>query len=303
MIMKKLLIGCIVAVSSLIAFSGCDQDKVLYSGPNYLMFSDTLYTYAVQETNEIFNVPVSATVPADYDRTFGVEVIDKESNAVEGKHYKILSNTVTIKAGELSTNVAVEGIYKNMDISDSLGFALRLIIPETEQWSLYKNEAKVVMQKIRPFDIKNFKGYCKVTSTYLSSDYYPHKVDLRLVTSDVVKGKDNTIVVHGLYFDGYDMEITFNRKDVLEPLVEMEEQICGSTGEAFNTVHGDGKLRLNQPTAYTSYFSTNENFVLQYVTMSVNNKDGSYYGTVGTFVNILEWISEAEAEKLKEQGY
>ena len=301
--MKKLLIGCMAAVAALIAFSGCDQDKVVYSGPNYLMFSDTLYTYAVQETNEIFNVPVSATVPADYDRTFGVEVIDKESNAVEGKHYKILSNTVTIKAGEMSTDVKVQGLYKNIGITDSLGFALRLVIPDTEQWSLYKNEAKVVMQKICPFDIKNFKGYCKVTSSYLSSDYYPKKVDLRLVTSDIVEGKDNTIVVHGLYFDGYDMEIKFNRKDVLEPLVEMEEQICGSTGEAFNTIHGDGKLRLNQPTAYTSFYSTNENFILQYVTMSVNNKDGSYYGTVGTFVNVLEWISEAEAEKLKEQGY
>ena len=301
--MKKLLIGCMAAVAALIAFSGCDQDKVVYSGPNYLMFSDTLYTYAVQETNEIFNVPVSATVPADYDRTFGVEVIDKESNAVEGKHYKILSNTVTIKAGEMSTDVKVQGLYKNIGITDSLGFALRLVIPDTEQWSLYKNEAKVVMQKICPFDIKNFKGYCKVTSSYLSSDYYPKKVDLRLVTSDIVEGKENTIVVHGLYFDGYDMEIKFNRKDVLEPLVEMEEQICGSTGEAFNTIHGNGKLRLNQPTAYTSFYSTNENFILQYVTMSVNNKDGSYYGTVGTFVNVLEWISEAEAEKLKEQGY
>ena len=301
--MKKLLIGCMAAVAALIAFSGCDQDKVVYSGPNYLMFSDTLYTYAVQETNEIFNVPVSATVPANYDRTFGVEVIDKESNAVEGKHYKILSNTVTIKAGEMSTDVKVQGLYKNIGITDSLGFALRLVIPDTEQWSLYKNEAKVVMQKICPFDIKNFKGYCKVTSNYLSSDYYPKKVDLRLVTSDIVEGKENTIVVHGLYFDGYDMEIKFNRKDVLEPLVEMEEQICGSTGEAFNTIHGDGKLRLNQPTAYTSFYSTNENFILQYVTMSVNNKDGSYYGTVGTFVNVLEWISEAEAEKLKEQGY
>lgn len=301
--MKKLLIGCMAAVAALIAFSGCDQDKVVYSGPNYLMFSDTLYTYAVQETNEIFNVPVSATVPANYDRTFGVEVIDKESNAVEGKHYKILSNTVTIKAGEMSTDVKVQGLYKNIGITDSLGFALRLVIPDTEQWSLYKNEAKVVMQKIYPFDIKNFKGYCKVTSSYLSSDYYPKKVDLRLVTSDIVEGKENTIVVHGLYFDGYDMEIKFNRKDVLEPLVEMEEQICGSTGEAFNTIHGDGKLRLNQPTAYTSFYSTNENFILQYVTMSVNNKDGSYYGTVGTFVNVLEWISEAEAEKLKEQGY
>ena len=301
--MKKLLIGCMAAVAALIAFSGCDQDKVVYSGPNYLMFSDTLYTYAVQETNEIFNVPVSATVPADYDRTFGVEVIDKESNAVEGKHYKILSNTVTIKAGEMSTDVKVQGLYKNIGITDSLRFALRLVIPDTEQWSLYKNEAKVVMQKICPFDIKNFKGYCKVTSSYLSSDYYPKKVDLRLVTSDIVEGKENTIVVHGLYFDGYDMEIKFNRKDVLGPLVEMEEQICGSTGEAFNTIHGDGKLRLNQPTAYTSFYSTNENFILQYVTMSVNNKDGSYYGTVGTFVNVLEWISEAEAEKLKEQGY
>lgn len=301
--MKKLLIGCMAAVAALIAFSGCDQDKVVYSGPNYLMFSDTLYTYAVQETNEIFNVPVSATVPADYDRTFGVEVIDKESNAVEGKHYKILSNTVTIKAGEMSTDVKVQGLYKNIGITDSLGFALRLVIPDTEQWSLYKNEAKVVMQKICPFDIKNFKGYCKVTSSYLSSDYYPKKVDLRLVTSDIVEGKENTIVVHDLYFDGYDMEIKFNRKDVWEPLVEMEEQICGSTGEAFNTIHGDGKLRLNQPTAYTSFYSTNENFILQYVTMSVNNKDGSYYGTVGTFVNVLEWISEAEAEKLKEQGY
>ena len=301
--MKKLLIGCMAAVAALIAFSGCDQDKVVYSGPNYLMFSDTLYTYAVQETNEIFNVPVSATVPADYDRTFGVEVIDKESNAVEGKHYKILSNTVTIKAGEMSTDVKVQGLYKNIGITDSLGFALRLVIPDTEQWSLYKNEAKVVMQKICPFEIKHFKGYCKVTSSYLSSDYYPKKVDLRLVTSDIVEGKENTIVVHDLYFDGYDMEIKFNRKDVLEPLVEMEEQICGSTGEAFNTIHGDGKLRLNQPTAYTSFYSTNENFILQYVTMSVNNKDGSYYGTVGTFVNVLEWISEAEAEKLKEQGY
>ncbi len=301
--MKKLLLGCIAVVAALIALSGCDQDKVVYNGASYLMFSDTLYTYAVQEANEVFNVPVSATRTVDYDRILAVEVIDRKSNAVEGKHYKILSNTVTIKAGEMSTNVEVQGNYKNIGIADSLGFALRLVIPETEQWSVYGNETKVVLQKVCPFDIKNFTGYCKITSSYLSSDYYPKNVDLRLVTSDVVEGKENTIVIHDLYFDGYDMEISFNRDDVLEPLVEMEEQICGTTSEAFSTIHGDGKLRLNQPTAYTSFYSTNENFIFQYVTMSVNNKDGSYYGTVGTFANIIEWISEAEAEKLKEQGY
>ncbi|MBS1443213.1 MAG: DUF4984 domain-containing protein, partial [Prevotella sp.] len=39
------------------------------------------------------------------------------------------------------------------------------------------------------------------------------------------------------------------------------------------------------------------------VTMSVYNKDGSKFGTVGTFITMYEWISDAEAEKLKEQGY
>lgn len=68
----------------------------------------------------------------------------------------------------------------------------------------------------------------------------------------------------GLYYDGYDTEITFNREDVQEPLVEMDEQLCASTATAFGTIYGDGKLLMNQPTAYTSYFSTNENFVLQY---------------------------------------
>ena len=134
--MKKLLFGCITAVAALIALVGCEQDKVVYSGPNYLMFSDTLYQYGVQESNEIFNVPVSATVPADYDRTFAVEILDKKSNAVEGKHYKLLSNTVTIKAGEMAANVEVQGNYESIEPTDSLGFALHLIIPESNEWEM-----------------------------------------------------------------------------------------------------------------------------------------------------------------------
>ena len=158
--MKKLLFGCITAVAALIALVGCEQDKVVYSGPNYLMFSDTLYQYGVQESNEIFNVPVSATVPADYDRTFAVEILDKKSNAVEGKHYKLLSNTVTIKAGEMAANVEVQGNYESIEPTDSLGFALHLIIPESNEWEMYGTETKVVLQKVCPFDINNFTGYC-----------------------------------------------------------------------------------------------------------------------------------------------
>ena len=138
--MKKIMMGCLAAVAALIALVSCSQDYTTYAGPSHIMFSDTLYQYAVQESNEVFNVPVSATEKADYDRTFGVEVVDKQSNAIEGKHYRILNNTVTIKAGEMVGNVKVQGIYDNIGKTDSLGFTLKLVIPEKYNWTdLYKD--------------------------------------------------------------------------------------------------------------------------------------------------------------------
>lgn len=223
-------------MAALISLVGCEQDRVVYGGPNYLMFSDTIYYCPVQETNEIFNVPVSATETADRDRTFAVEVIDKKSNAVEGKHYKILSNTVTIKAGERAANVEVEGLYENIGINDSLGFALRLIIPENDRWDMYGTETKVVLRKICPFDINDFTGHCKVTSSYFGE--FMQDVDMRLITSEVVEGEENTIVLRGYYYDGYDIKIKFTRNKVLDPLIEMKQQLCASTGEAFGTIHG-----------------------------------------------------------------
>lgn len=41
--MKKLLMGCMAALAALISLVGCEQDRVVYGGSNYLMFSDTIY--------------------------------------------------------------------------------------------------------------------------------------------------------------------------------------------------------------------------------------------------------------------
>ena len=166
---------------------------------------------------------------------------------------------------------------------------------------MYGTEAKVVLRKVCPFDINDFTGHCKVTSSYFGE--FMNDVDLRLITSEVVEGEENTIVLRGYYYDGYDIKIKFTRNKVLDPLIEMKQQLCASTGEAFGTIHGNGKLLMSQPTQYVSYYSTCEKFIFQYTTLSVDNKDGSLYGVVGTFGNIIEWISEAEWEKLKEQGY
>ena len=298
--MRKIFIGFLAVSAIIIGLTGCEQKRVSYNGPSYLMFSDTLYDYPVQETNEVFKVPVSTTKTVDYDRTFAVEIIDKESNAIEGKHYKLLNNTVVIKAGKMTADVEVQGIYENIAATDSLGFSMRLILPEETEWDLYGKGAKVVLHKTCPFDINNFKGYCKVTSTYLLEF---KQSSTRLIKTELSQDEDNTVILKDLYYDGYDVKLKFKTGDVYRPYITMEDCVCASTSDAFGTIYGDGKLMMSQPTNYVSYYNTCEKFVLQYVTLSVYNKDKTLYGTVGTYLNILEWISDAEAEDMIQQGY
>lgn len=298
--MRKIFIGFLAVSAIIIGLTGCEQKRVSYNGPSYLMFSDTLYDYPVQETNEVFKVPVSTTKAVDYDRTFAVEIIDKESNAIEGKDYKLLNNTVVIKAGKMTADVEVQGIYENIAATDSLGFSMRLILPEETEWDLYGKGAKVVLHKTCPFDINNFKGYCKVTSTYLLEFM---QSSTRLIKTELSQDEDNTVILKDLYYDGYDVKLKFKTGDVYRPYITMEDCVCASTSDAFGTIYGDGKLMMSQPTNYVSYYNTCEKFVLQYVTLSVYNKDKTLYGTVGTYLNILEWISDAEAEDMIQQGY
>lgn len=298
--MKRKFIGIFAVCTLLLTMIGCDEERTIYSGPNYIMFSDSLYVLPVQNNEELFDIPVSATQTCSYDRTLAVEILDKSSNAIEGIHYELASNTVTIKAGEHVANVRVRGIYDNIEIGDSLGFALRLVTKEDTQWELYGIDANVLLQKTCPFNIYDFEGYCVVNSTYL---YDYTVVDKRLTYAVVDTAEENTLIIKDYFYDGYDVKVKFTTDDLLNPLIEMEEQVFGPTTEAFGTIYGDGKIRMSQPTYYASYYSSCEQFIYQYMTLFVMNKNGSLYGTVGTFINAVKWISDDEAEKLMREGY
>ena len=270
------------------------------SFPNYIYFSDTLYVLPIVDDKEYHNIPVVATKSCDYDRTVAVEIVDAGSNAIEGRHYSLESNSVTIKAGELVGNLRVRGYHSNIDVYDSLGIKLNLIVPEDLQWDMYGTEANVVLKKACKFDINAFTGYCVLTSTYIIN--YMTNIDMRLVKSEIDPENENTIIIRDYFFDGYDVRITFKPDDILNPLIEMEDQVFGSTSDAFGTLYGDGIIRMYQPTAYTSYFSSCEKFIFQYMTLYVPGM-AEDANTVGTFVNAVEWISDDEAEKLKREGY
>ena len=59
------------------SLAGCKERYVTYEDAEYVMFADTMATYPVQKDVEYFSIPVVSTVTRDYDRTFGVEIIDK----------------------------------------------------------------------------------------------------------------------------------------------------------------------------------------------------------------------------------
>jgi hypothetical protein len=268
------------------------------------MFADTLSVLGVENSEDYFDVYISATRPMDKDLTLAVEVIEQESSAIEGVHYVIESNTVTLKAGELATSVRIRGIYENLavDVENLPELKLHLISPEDSHWNLYEGlETTVLLQKVCPFDIHTFTGYAMVTSTFLYN--YVGSYNRLIETSvDTTDAERKTIIMHDYLYDGYDVKIRFTTDDTLNPLIEMDDQPMATTGEAFGTIYGDGMLHLYQPSSMVSYYSSCEKFILQYITIWVPGMEAGT-NTVGTFVNAVEWISDDEARILKQQGY
>lgn len=300
--MRKINYGLMSMLALLMcAITSCgDAERPSYDGPNYILFSDTLTVLAVQNNEEVFDIPVAATEACSYDRTVAVEVIDKKSNAIEGKHYTIESNTITIKAGERAANVRIRGNYDAIAATDSLGLTLRLLTQKADQWDLYDKsyEAKVILQKCCPFDINLFNGYAVLTSTYMQ-EFMPN-VDNRLIKAVIDPEEENTVIMKDFFYDRYDVKIRFTTNDILNPLIEMDEQTFASTAEAFGTNYGDGYLHLYQPSSGVSYYSTCEQFIFQYFTLYVPGMAGN--NVVGTFASAIEWVSADEAKRLYLEG-
>lgn len=285
----------IAIIAIALSLFACKSEYATYNGPDYIMFSEENYDLGVLSDEEWFEIPVSATRKSDSDRRIGVEVVAERSNAINGLHYTLESNTLIIPRGELTTSLRIKGCPDNIAVTDSLGIALRLVIDKENVWEEYGIESNLRLHKCCPVDLDLFTGYAKLTSTWIMQ--YMGS-DARLVRTERDANDENVIVIKDMYYEGYDVRLSLLNNDRLNPAVEMEEHTIGTTGEAFGTIYGNGKLQMMAPMGYTSYYSPCEMFLLQYVTMFVDN-----VGTVGTYVNILEWISDDEAERIMREGF
>ena len=299
--MKQIIKYMTLAFLAAAALTGCKERYVTYSDAEYVMFADTLATYPVQDTVEYFSIPVVSTVIRDYDRTYGVEIIDKGSNAIENLHYRLQSNTITIKAGENRADVKVHGYYEHIEPTDSLGFTLQLVMDEKYVMPLYGKQTKAVLMKSCPFDINDFTGYCVLTSMFLYN-YNSNGSYQRLVYTEKHPTEPNTIICRNWINDGYDVTMTFNASDPMKPVVTMDKgQVASDEGSFFGISYGDDKLLVTHSSLNESIFYPCGRYMFIWTEMYVENL-GVPVGTVGHFYNIMEWVSDEEGERLKKEG-
>ena len=307
--MKKIHIYITLAFVAALSMTSCHESYVTYSDAEYVMFADTMAIYPIQTkggkdkngnvVDSTFTIPVVSTVVRDYDRTYGVEIIDKGSNAIEKKHYRLESNTVTIKAGSNRADLLVHGYYSNIEDTDSLGFELSLVMNENLEMPMWGKTTKAVLMKSCPFNVEDFTGYCIVTSMFL----YQYSVTgeyQRLIQTEKVD--DNTILCRNWIADGYDIMMKFNSNDPMKPFVTIpSDQVACDEGSSFGIAYGDNRVLIEHSPLAESVFYPCGKYLYVWAHMYVEDL-GVSVGTVGHFYNIMEWVSEEEGKRLEREG-
>lgn len=308
--MKKTRIYMTLALVAGTFLSACHESYVTYSDAEYILFADTLAVYPVQSKGSTdkagnvidttFCVPIVSTVKRDYDRTVGVEIIDKGSNAIERKHYRLETNTVTIKAGQTRADLKVHGYYTNIEPTDSLGFTLQLVMRDELIMPQYGNQTKVVMMKSGPFDIDKFTGYCVLSSMFLQ-EYSQTRGYNRLIKTEAHPTLDNTIICKNWLKDGYDVTLTFHTDDPLKPFVTMEKnQVAADQGSFFGIAYGQwgDKLLVTSSNLADSIYYPLGGYLYLWSEISVEE-----YGVVGHFYNVMQWVSDEEGRRIEREGF
>ena len=110
------------------------------------------------------------------------------------------------------------------------------------------------------------------------------------------------IIVRSAFYDGYDITLTLHSEDAAEPRITMDkDQVLSDEASVFGQILGDNHILGDDSPYYTSYFNTCQRFAVLWLRVYVENL-GTTIGTVGNYYNVIEWISDEEADRLKREG-
>ena len=289
--MKRFIILAITLFAAGALTTGCDADRVSYSEAERIMFADTLQTCPVVPDNDAgFAVKVASTVRCDYDRTFGVEVVDAGSTAIENYHYRLAANSVTIKAGEGAAEVRLLADYDHFEASDSLGVVLRLVTPDAVKWDMYPQQTKVVFMKCCPFDIHDWTSDGGNFILYATFPFSDSSIEKRLVKAEAMPD-GRRIRFKSMLGEGFDLKMRFSTGDPLDPTVEVLPK------KAFFASNYGDIYSQTDPAASSYYYACQKQIVFYLLSYSDN------VGSFGSYAYILEWITQKQADYYASHGF
>lgn len=261
--------------------SSCSKEDVLYSGNDYVLFADTMaYVPVTEDQNKTFDVEISATKVSGVDRNYAVELVVNKSNAIEGHHFDLVSNNLTIKAGELSGKIQVKGYYDNIVYGEKLEFTLRLLAPKDQKWELYGDEAKLSLIKCPKFDINKFAGNLRMYAAFPFSQ----SMTTFLLKSEVLN--DSTLLIKAPFDSRMDLKVRFhtNENDPFQDAVTVFEQ------QAFPDV-SNGIVYVRSVDTRPSYYVTEAGMLNLYLDLFVPQ-----LGTFGVYQYLFKWIPQHEVD-------
>ncbi len=301
-------ISAVVLLCSALLASCSNQEESAYNGGSYIGFATSSTMCPVLEDPEAsFDVNIAATEAVSFDRNFAVEVVTAKSSAIDGVHYTIPSYNFTIPAGETKSSVAIKGIWGNFEPTDSVGVQLRLLTPDkyASQLNPETREVAISFLKVCDLDINQFSGYAILSSYFLYEQ--THKWE-RLVKIDVDSTEENTLIARNLFCDGdmysdnYDVKMHLVTDNPLKPALELVgNPVVYDTRNLFEYKLEDGLLRAQQSIGYTSQYNVCQKFAVLFVDLYVEGETGGMLGA--GYMNILEWISDEEAEIIIRDGF
>lgn len=275
----------ILLLATTIGWTACDSEQIHYEGPNYVMFTDSLFDMPITEDAErTFDVQVGTTQATDYDRYYAVDVDLTRTNAIEGYHFDILSRNVLIKAGERTGKVTLKGHYDHLNANDSLAVTFTLLNLKEEQASMYNNWANVRLHKCMPFNIEDYVGDVRMTCTF---PFSTSQVTSYLLKTE--KKNDSTLIVKAPFDEAHDLTLKFHtaKNNPFDTTIDMVEQT------AFTDSYY-GEVAMATIDGIDSYYlPADRAFVL------ILNVFIPKVGAFGNYYYIFEWVKseQAEAEK------
>ena len=125
----------------------------------------------------------------------------------------------------------------------------------------------------------------------------------RLVKCEVkTEGENPVVICRNMFKDGYDIEMVFHPEEPLNQYVTVPEgQAAADEYSFFGISYGDNEILVRNSSLYTSNFYTYGKYLYVWTELYVETL-GDPYGSVGHFYNVMEFVSDAEARRLYNEG-